>query len=208
MKIGIFGSSGFAREVADICSELSYKEIFFIDDVSGTEEITGYKIIAENDLEKLDCTNINFVIGIGNGKIRKKIARKFSNLNFINVIHPSALISYSQRKVLDSCKGMIICRGSNLSVNIQIGDFTVFCANSIIGHDCCIMDFVTVLPGAILSGNVKLCKFVTIGAGAVILPGESLSNKKVIDEGSMVGAGAVVTKAITKNKIVKGVPAK
>lgn len=31
MKIGIFGSSGFGREVRDICIALGYKEIIFID---------------------------------------------------------------------------------------------------------------------------------------------------------------------------------
>jgi len=63
-------------------------------------------------------------------------------------------------------------------------------------------------PHALINEQPCVCKKVTIhddvwiGANAVILPGVTLS------EGSVVGAGAVVTKSVKAMSIVAGVPAK
>ncbi len=68
-------------------------------------------------------------------------------------------------------------------------------------------DFVTICPGANISGNVKLCEGAFIGANACVLQG-NFTDKKIIGRNSVVGAGAVVTKNIAENIIVKGIPAK
>ena len=58
------------------------------------------------------------------------------------------------------------------------------------------------MPGARLSGGVSLEDEVFIGTNASILPGLH------IGKGASIGAGAVVTKDVPANTIVKGVPAK
>lgn len=53
-----------------------------------------------------------------------------------------------------------------------------------------------------IRGDVTIGDYVFIGPRAIILPGVS------IGRGAVVGAGAVVTKSISENSIVGGVPAK
>lgn len=205
-KIGIFGSSGLAREIADLARELNYKEVFFIDLEKGIDEISGVTIISENEIVQSD--DVDYVIGIGDGKIRKKIYEKFPNLNYVNLLHPSITIGDGLLEKINTSKGNIICAGSRLTNNIEIGNFNFINLNVTVGHDCIIDDFVTILSGANISGNVHLMEGSYIGTGAVILQGKSINEKMVIGEFSTVGAGAVVVKSVESNKIVKGVPAK
>lgn len=55
---------------------------------------------------------------------------------------------------------------------------------------------------SLLSGHIHIMKNAWIGAGATILPGVT------IGENAVVAAGAVVSKDITANAVVGGVPAK
>ncbi|UNT54970.1 NeuD/PglB/VioB family sugar acetyltransferase [Lysinibacillus capsici] len=206
-KLGIFGSSGMAREVADIAIDLGYKEIFFIDLESRKEEVSGYEIISEDEIGSI-CKNTNFIIGIGEGGIREKIYNKFSELNYINLIHPSATLGFRQKEKLLCSKGNILCAGTRLTNNIHIGDFGIFNLNTTVTHDCVIGDFVTISPGANISGNVHLKKGSYIGTGSTILQGKNLKEKLIVGEYATVGAGAVVVKDVPAHTIVKGVPAK
>lgn len=207
--LGIFGSSGLAREVADIALEMGYKNIFYIDLVSGIENITGFNIVAENALSTILVDNdFHFIIGIGEGTLRKKIAKKFTDLKYVNIIHPAATIGYKQNELLRNCKGNIIFAGARFTNNVEIGNFCLFNLNSTIAHDCIVKDFVTVSPGANISGNVMLSEGCYIGTGATILQGKSFEYKLIVGEDSIVGAGAVVVKNVIPRTIVKGIPAK
>ena len=210
MKIlGIFGSSGLAREVADIALENGYENIFFIDFDSSKERITGFNIVAENELSSMVVNNdFHFIIGIGEGSLRRKIVTKFSGLKYVNIIHPAATIGYKQEVILESSKGNIFFAGARFTHNIKIGDFCLFNSNITIGHDCIIEDFVTVSPGANISGNVKLSEGCYIGTGSTILQCQSLQPKWIVGKDSIVGAGAVVVKNVIPETIVKGIPAK
>lgn len=204
----IFGASGFSREVADIALNLNYKEIKFIDLVPGQDEITGFEIIAEDYLGKLDLEQCEFIIGVGEGSIRERIFNKFSDLKYINLIHPSVTFGNKQYEQIKLQKGNILCAGARLTSNIKMGNFGVYNLNITVGHDCVIDDFVTISPGANVSGNVHLKNCTYIGTGATILQGHSLEKKLTINEGATVGAGAVVVKEVSSNTIVKGIPAK
>jgi len=206
-KLGIFGSSGLAREVADLAYQLGYSEIFFIDLKKGIETVSDLPIIAESDLsiEDKDCC---YTIAIGEGTIREKIVKSFSSLHYVNLIHSATTLSTQLEAALKQTVGNIIFAGARFTVNIQIGNFNLFNLNSTIAHDCVIESYVTVAPGANVSGNVVLEQGSYIGTGATILQGKSLDEKLIIGKYSIVGAGAVVTKSVGAKQVVKGVPAK
>ncbi|WDV47435.1 NeuD/PglB/VioB family sugar acetyltransferase [Clostridiaceae bacterium M8S5] len=207
MNVAIFGVSGFSREARDIALELGYKEIIFIDKYS-TGFLDDYLVFSEDNVYKLAQAGYTFVIGIGNPSIRKEIASKYSDLEFINLVHPKATFGYEQLHEVENRVGNIICSGVRMTNNIQIGDFGIYNLNCTVGHDCIIGDFVTIGPGANISGNVKLSIGSYIGTNACILQGKSITEKLTIGQYATIGAGAVVTKNVLPYRMIKGNPAK
>ncbi|SNT02730.1 sugar O-acyltransferase, sialic acid O-acetyltransferase NeuD family [Anaerovirgula multivorans] len=207
MKIAIFGASGFSREVRDIASILGYKEIIFIDKTN-TGDLEDFPIVNEKQVYTFAEADYKFTIGIGNPKIRKEIRDRYPDLNYVNLIDPTATFGYRQFVELEKKVGNIICAGTRMTNNIEMGNFGVYYLNCTVAHDCIIEDFVTISPGVNISGNVKLSMGAYIGANTCILQGKSITEKMIIGKNSTVGAGSVVTKNVPDHTIVKGIPAK
>jgi len=187
MRIAIFGDSGFAREVRDICIAMQLTEFVFY--------------IGKGDEENLP-ENSFFAIGIGDNHDRAKVARKYASLIFPNLIHPSATFGFQQKERFSDSKGNIVAAGARFTNNIKAGNFGIYNLNCTVGHDCVIEDFVNICPGANISGNVTLKEGAYIGTGAAILPGVTVGRY------ATVGAGAVVLNDVPDGVTVVGVPAK
>jgi sugar O-acyltransferase (sialic acid O-acetyltransferase NeuD family) len=207
VKIAIFGASGFSREVRDIAFILGYEEIIFIDKTK-EGRVGGFPVVPEKEVYSLAQAGYKFTIGIGNPKIRQEIRDRFHELDYANLIHPTATFGYEQLVEIARRVGNIICGGARMTNNIQIGNFGVYYLNCTVAHDCIMEDFVTISPGANISGNVKISTGAYIGTNACVLQGKSITKKMIIGKNSTVGAGAVVTKNVPDNTIVTGVPAK
>lgn len=208
MKIGIFGASGFSREVADICLEIGYSQIVFIDYNACENDYFGFPLVDETEVKRLVEEGYKFIIGVGDNKLRKKIYNKFPNLKYVNVIHPSATFGNKQLNEVAKKSGNIITAGVRFTNNIILSNFGIYNLNCTIGHDCDIGDFVNVAPGANISGNIFLSEGVYVGTNASIIQGHSINEKLIIGRNSIIGAGSVVTKSVSNNVIVKGIPAK
>lgn len=205
--IGIFGTSGFAREVGDIALELGYQPLYIARDATELDAWTFTdKAILESEVDAY--SEIGFAIGIGENAIRQKVAQRFAGqLTFTNLIHPSATFGQGQRQILEAQKGIIVCAGVRFTNNIQVGDFGVFNLNATIGHDVIIEDFVNIAPGANISGNVHIGQRCWIGTGAVINQGQEKS-KLHIGIDTVIGSGSVVVKACEPHSVYVGIPAK
>lgn len=205
-RIGIFGTSGFARELADIAWELSYEPLFIArDEAEFASWDLADEVIVEDDAAKY--ADMPFAIGIGNQAVRQRLARRYATLTFANLVHPSASFGRGQRETLATRRGVIVAAGVRLSNRIKLGDFTVFDRNSTVGHDCIVEDFAHVAPMACVSGNVHLGTACWIGAAAVINQGNAQS-KLVIGNGAVIGSGAVVIGACEAQGVYAGVPAR
>lgn len=202
MKIAIFGTSGFAREVADICWAIGYHNIVFIGIDSKIENSFEYEVKNESYIEELNEQGYDFIIGIGNNLIRTNIFKKYNHLRYTNIIHPSATFGKSQLDKFNKCIGNVIAAGVRFTNNIEVSDFGVYNLNSTIGHDCIIGEYVNLSPNASISGNVCLGSRVFVGTNASIIQG------KKIGECSVIGAGAVVLDNVPDNCTAVGVPAK
>ena len=207
MKIAIFGTSGFAREVADICLAADYSEILLIEKEGGDRVRGPFPVVPEADVDSLYSDGYVFAVGVGQNKIRKAIYNKFSYLKFPDLIHPSATFGWGQLQEILKHSGNIIAAGVRFTNNITMGDFGIYNLNSTVGHDCVIGDYVNIAPGANISGNVYLAEGCYIGTGAQILQGKSIDNKLAVGAYAVVGAGAVVVKEVPVSVTVKGVPA-
>jgi sugar O-acyltransferase (sialic acid O-acetyltransferase NeuD family) len=206
-RIGIFGTSGMARETGDVAWDLGYEPIFVAKDES---ELETWSFPAEAILEAdvLRYKDIPFAIGIGDGLIRKVIAQRyFSNLKFINLIHTTASFGYGQKASIDETLGLIICAGVRLTNNIKIGSFTIVNQNVTIAHDVVLGEFVHIASGCSVAGNVEIGDNCWIGSGSTIVQGSSLC-KLQIGSHTIIGSGAVVLRSCEPRAVYVGVPAK
>lgn len=208
MKLfGIFGTSGMAREAGDIAYEMGYKPIYIARD---QDELNTWTFPDEAVLEKEipRIKNIPFAIGIGNNAIREKVSQRFAGeIQFHNLIHPSATFGRLQRQAMDHQHGLIICAGARLTNNIQINDFCIVNQSVAIAHDVTIEKFVHLAPGSIISGNVHIEQGSWVGAGAIINQGTD-AEKLRIGRNTVIGSGSVVLKSCGPNATYAGVPAK
>lgn len=207
-NIAIFGAGGFGREVKTIIDKINsihpntYNFLGFYDD--GFEKdtiINGYPVLGGiTDINSIK-ESICLVISIGDPKIKHKIISKISNKNveFPSIIHPNASISNDAVKM---GKGCIICEGTIITCNIEIGDFVILNLMCTVGHDTIIDNYCAFMPSVNISGEVHIYSSVYVGTGAKII------NLLEIGENTIVGAGAVVSKSLPANCTAVGIPAK
>jgi sugar O-acyltransferase (sialic acid O-acetyltransferase NeuD family) len=207
-KIGIFGASGFSRELADICFCLDYNQIVFIDFDPAEKTYFDFPLLSEKEIPFLVKKGFCFAMGLGDNRLRKKVVENNGDLLFPSIIHPASSMGFKQREALKDKKGNIIAAGVRFTNNIQMGNFGIFNLNCTIGHDCIIKDYVNIAPGANISGNVYLNEGVYIGTNASILQGKRIDNKLVVGEYATIGAGAAVLKDVKPFDTVAGVPAR
>ena len=207
-KLGVFGTSGFAREAADIADELGY-EPFLIAKDEAEAASTGpdiWPIVLESELAQ--SQDAVYALGIGENNIRAKVAERYSGrLNFVNLIHPSATFGKQQLEHIQTRRGIIVCAGVRFTNNIVVGHYSIFNLNTTVGHDVIIDDFVNIAPGAHISGNVWIQRGCWVGTGAVINQGSN-ETKLSIGAKTTIGSGAVVIKDCDEQAVYVGAPAR
>ncbi len=206
-RIGIFGTSGMAREAGDIAWELGLEPVYVARDLTELDAwaFSG-QVILERDID--DYQDMGYVIGIGDNIIRQQISQLYmGRLRFTNLIHPSASFGKGQRELVEAKRGIIVCAGVRFTNNIQVGDFCIFNLNSTISHDVVINDCVYLAPGAHITGNVHVEPRAWVGAGVTINQGNK-KLKRRIGADTTIGSGAVVVNDCEPNGVYVGIPAR
>lgn len=196
-KVIIIGASGHGKVIADIVLKSKDILVGFLDDgILVNTDILGYEVLGKTeDLKNYpDC---EFVIGIGNNKIRKRIAETY-DVNWYTAIHPTAVIA------MDTviCEGSVVMANAVINTSAQIGQHCIINTGAVIEHDNFIEDYVHISPNATLCGTVTVKEGTHIGAGAII------KNNTSITSNTIIGAGCVVTKDIIEEGTYVGVPAR
>lgn len=202
----IIGAGGFGREVAWIVERInSIKPTWnlkgFIDDnetLWGSNEGEYHVFGGCEYLSALE--DVYAVCAVGSSNVRKKIIEKLkdTSVKFATLVDPSVLYSNSVK----IGEGAIVCAGTIITVNVNIGDHVIVNLDCTIGHDAVIDDFVTIYPSVNVSGNVLIGECSELGTGTQIIQG-----KKVISN-TIIGAGAIVVKDCIESGTYVGSPAK
>ena len=204
-KVIIYGAGSQGLIIAEILSFYDeYQLEGFLDDSKATieKEIQGKPVIGGwNQMETCLKNGIgNLVVGIGDNKMRVRIAGDATSLGYslINAIHPTASIASG----LNIGPGTVIKALAVLEPGSVIDENVIIGANSYIGHETMIGNGVHVSGGCKIGGKTVVGEQATIGIGATII------NNIHIGKNAQVGAGAVVLEDVPDNQVVFGVPAR
>jgi sugar O-acyltransferase (sialic acid O-acetyltransferase NeuD family) len=209
---GVYGASGFGREVIPLAREwlmkqdVSLDRLVFIDDGIETAKVmNGYRVLNYAEFLNEHATERYVNIAIANSNIREKIEIR---LRLDHVLDWS--LQAVNCVIMDEVQigaGAILSPFVTLTSNICIGKY--FHANiySYVAHDCVIGDFVTLAPSVRCNGNVIIEDHAYIGTGAIIKQGTP-QQPLIIGRGAVIGMGAVVTRSVPAGVTVVGNPAK
>ena len=198
----VLGSGGHAIEVLDILIEKNYnKEIIFINTLIKDDDKLFNKYTITSSLKHLSNNQNNFIVGVGDIQLRKKLSiyAISNNLNWVGIHSKNIKVgTYNVNidKTVDIMDNVII------SSNVTIKRGTLINRNASIHHDVIIGENSVISPGVQLLGGCEIGNNVFIGAGSTILP------KVQIEDDVIVGAGSLVNKNITKSSKVFGNPAR
>lgn len=193
VNIAIYGAGGFGKETRFLLESInrdSPRFVFqgFLDDAPKASDR-----IAESG--RFDSVAIAIAAPLARKNVYGKCGSQYA---YPNLVDPFVFID--QSVVLG--KGLIICAGVKITVDVALGDFVIVNLNATIGHDVKVGAFSSIMPSANISGNVSLGAGVFIGSGATVLQGLK------IGDGAVIGAGAVVTKNVPAGVVAKGIPAR
>jgi acetyltransferase EpsM len=192
-NIAILGAGGNCIVVIDLIDLNKYNIVGIYDD-NKKGFFLGHKILGK--IDELDPNIDNYIISIGNDKIREIIYNKFKNLNWCTLIHPSSIIA----KNATIGKGSIVCAGSIIQPLAVVGKQCIINTNCNIDHESIIEDFCSICPGVTICGQVKIGKLCFVGANSTIIQNIN------IGDNSIIGAGAVIIRNVLHNSKVVGNP--
>lgn len=189
----IYGASGHSKVIIEIIEKAGGSIEGLYDDDPEKKLLFNYEVTNEKSI--LELADANWIIGIGDNTIRKKIADN-NLLNYTIAVNISANIS----RRIKIGNGTVIMPGVSINSSSIIGSHAIINTNASVDHDCIIENFVHVSPNATLCGGVTVGEGTHIGAGAVIIPGIT------IGKWVQVGAGAVIIHDVPDFATVVGNP--
>lgn len=207
-KIAIFGAGGFGREVKMLIDQINMKREkfdfvgYFDDGVQKDVVVNNHPVLGGlEEVQNWSNGKLNLVIAVAEPNTKKKIIDNIKNehIVFPSLIHPGVLIGTDEVKIGSGC---IICAGTIITVNIDIGNFVILNLSCTVGHDTKIGDYCSFMPSVNISGEVDIAPCVYVGTGAKII------NQLSIGQRTIIGSGAVVSKSLPANCTAVGVPAK
>ena len=194
-RLIIVGAGGHGKVIADNACKNGYTDISFVDD-GATGTSMGFPIVGTcAEIEKLNDGKTDFIIGIGNNAVRKKIAEKYA-VNWIALVHPSAQIAMN----VSIGKGTAVMAGAVINACVEIGEHCIINTGAIVEHDNVIQDYVHISPGATLGGTTHVGELTHVGIGATVI------NNIDICGSCVIGAGSAVVKDLQESGTYVGVP--
>ena len=207
--IGIYGASGFGREVLPVlqaAENAASADVCFVDDAAEARgSFASSPVFTWDAFVNNKVADKSICIAIADGAIRRAMYDRCVEHGIPMTNSIASNVWCGVEVELDS--GAILQPFVTLTSNARIG--RCFHANiySYVAHDCIIGDFVTFAPSVKCNGNVHIGDHAYIGTGAVLRQG-TRAKPLTIGAHAVVGMGAVVTKDVPPGATVVGNPAR
>ena len=204
-KLFIVGASGFGREVYTWIKQhpefnKSWSLGGFLDDnADALNKFGNFADVLPLKNHQVVSSNV-YLCGLGLPLVKSKLLAPLlaQKAEFISFIHPTAIIG--ERVKLG--RGVVVCPGASISVDISIGDFSMIGPNTTIGHDGTIGEWCTLCAQCDITGRVTIGDGVFLGSRVSIIPSKKVGSK------SILGAGSVVISDVPDGVTVVGNPAR
>lgn len=206
MKLYIYGSGAFGREIRDMVEAMdapSFKEILFFDDAypNGGETPQGVRVLGGFEkLEGYARDTGQVTLGVGQPCLRQKMGERARGVGFklATIIDPSAIV----RPTAQLGEGVTVAAQAFVSCDTVLGCGVMVNIAAMVGHDVRIGDYSVIDPHANLLGHVQVGSCTEIGTGAVVRLGFKVGSR------SIVGLGSAVLKDVPDGVTVLGSPAR
>lgn len=192
--MNLYGASGHAKVILDIAHSQNKGITQVFDDNPAIQTFMGYEV-DHNPSKNLDEL-VPTIIGIGDNKIRKRVATSMFGIIHPFLFHESAILSPSA--IIGA--GTVVMANAVVNADAKIGKHCIVNTGAVVEHDIEMENYVHISPNASVAGNVKIGEGTHIGIGATIIPGVH------IGKWVTVGAGAVIIENIPSFATVVGNP--
>ena len=194
----ILGTRSFAREVADLLSDLPALELKgFVENLDRDrcgETIDGLPVFWVDAIAGLAATHLG-ICALGSTERRSFIDEAIrQGLGFVTIVNPTARVS--SRSAVGN--GTMVCPGAQVASHTQIGQHVIINRGALVGHDVEIGDYVTIGPARTSGGSAELDRAATSGIGSTIL------DRVSVGAGAVVVAGAVVQRDVPDHTMAAG----
>ena len=205
-RILILGAGGHAKSVIDTIERQGIYEIAgVVDNETRGRFYKEYDIIGtDEDLPRLfeDGIHTAFVgIGyLGDSPLRNRLYKMLKEIGFelAVVVDPSAVLAND----VSIGEGTFVGKLTVINSNARIEAMSIINTAAVIEHDCVVGAFSHISVRSTVCGVCVLEDGVLVGAGAVLIQGLSVGKDAII------AAGAAVTRNVEPGVRVMGVPAK
>ena len=201
----LFGASGHGKVIilsllgdqfADLLGGFGLDVKAFVDDNTEINEFAGCQVL--HDVTGLSPIILSIVVNRVRKVIVGKLVTNNKDIEFVTIIHPSAIMSPSAK----IGEGSVVMAGAVINADAVIGKHCIVNTGATIDHECVIEDFCHIAPGVHISGNTLVGEGTWIGIGSCVIQGITIGRNSVI------GAGSVVVKDIPDGVVAYGNPCK
>lgn len=204
-RIVIYGAGGHGREIASLVGRAPGHELagYVEDGAPEGKRIHDVPVVSWEDRRRLGPAAL--VVAVGSPADRRKIVQRCAGagLSFATLVDPSVDVSGVRR----IGAGTVVCRGSVLTVDLEIGVHVHINVGCTVSHDVVIGDYSTLSPGVHVAGHVHIGEGVFFGIGACVINGVN-DAPLLIGAGATIAAGACVTGPVEAGCMYAGVPAR
>lgn len=203
-EVYIIGAGTYGEAMYELAEDCGYKVIGYLDEDNQkiNTYVMGVKVVGKfSDYTDEEIREKNFIVAIGNNKIRCDIMTRINNANGVTptLIHPTVQVSKSAK----IGKGVYIQAGAVIWTKAEIGDFVIVSPNTVIAHHTKIHKACLISTLCAVGANIEIGEYSFFGIGSIVITGVKKIGKNVY-----LGAGTTVIKDADDNVLLVGSPAK